>query len=161
MVCVCGSLFPATQMGPPMETTKQPRVSILLPTYNRAALLRRAVQSVFRQSFPDWELIVLDDGSTDGTEAMLKEFMGRDHRITTIRNPKNENAGIAKFLDKGLAAAKGEYIARLDDDDYWIDDDKLKKQVAFLDSHPDYVVVGTGVRVINKEGKELSRYFKR
>lgn len=139
--------------------TGTPLVSILLPVYNRAALLRRAVDSVFTQTFQDWELIIIDDASTDETPQIVKLFIARDPRVRAIRNEKN--IYITKALGQGLAAARGKYIARLDDDDYWVDPDKLEKQVDFLDTHPDCVVVGGGVIVIDNEDRERFRYFKK
>jgi len=144
-----------------MATKKTPQVSIILPTYNRVKLLERAIQSVTDQTYQDWELIVVNDASTDDTPKLLKKWQEKDARILVITNAENLYPGISKTLNKGLEAAHGEYIARIDDDDYWCSKDKLKKQVEFLDTHPVYVVVGSGVIVINGEGKELFRYLKR
>ncbi len=151
-----------------MDTEKSahvgnPAVTILLPTYNRAASLRRAIESTFEQTFKDWEMIVVDDTSTDGTAEVLADFVRRDSRIKIIRNDHSEYAlvGITKVLNQGLEAAHGRYIARLDDDDAWLDSDKLAKQVRFLDTHPDYVVVGGGVIVVDGNDKERYRYFKK
>lgn len=140
-----------------------PRVSIVMPTYNRADSLPRAIESVFTQTFADWELIIVDDNSTDGTAAILEAAVKRDPRVKVIRNEHSDYAlvGITKVLNQGLTAARGEYIARLDDDDYWIDDAKLDKQLKFLDAHPDYVVVGSGVVVVDGKGNERYRYFKK
>jgi glycosyltransferase involved in cell wall biosynthesis len=138
-----------------------PQVSIVMPTYNRVGFLRRAIESIFTQTFQDWELIVVDDASTDETPSVLAAFAAKDKRVVVLRNETNYYPDISKTLNKGLAAARGKYIARLDDDDYWLDPDKLKKQHAFLESHPDYVVVGSGMIVVDGEGKELYRYLKR
>jgi glycosyltransferase involved in cell wall biosynthesis len=138
---------------------KTPTVSILLPIYNRAVLLERGIKSVFAQTFSDWELILIDDASTDDTPNVVKQYVAMDKRVVSIRNEKN--VYITAALNQGLAAARGEFIARLDDDDYWLDPDKLKKQVEFLRTHPDYAVVGGGVVVIDGEGKERFRYFKK
>ncbi len=137
-----------------------PRVSVVMPTYNRAGLLPRAIGSILAQSFADWELVVTDDASTDGTWAALTEWAAKDSRIKPHRNAKNQYPDISKILNDGLARAQGEYIARLDDDDWWIDADKLKKQVAYLDAHPDCVIVGTGVVVEDGAGNERYRYLK-
>ena len=84
----------------------------------------------------------------------------RDHRVRPVHNQKNNYPDISKNLNEGMRIAKGKYIARLDDDDYWCDDDKLKKQADFLESHPDCVVVGGGTIVVDDADKERFRYFK-
>lgn len=132
-------------------------VSVILPTYNGVKYIKRAIESVLAQSFFDWELIIVDDGSSDNTEDIAKEYAGKDQRITYIKN--DINLGIQKSLNKGLKEAKGKYIARIDDDDEWIDKDKLKKQVEFLNNNPDYALVGTSAIVVNEDGKELFRYL--
>ena len=132
-------------------------ISIILPTYNGAKYIRRAIESVISQTFSDWELLVIDDGSSDGTENILKEYINKDHRIIYLKN--EINLGIQKTLNRGLKEAKEEYIARIDDDDEWVDEDKLKKQVEFLNNNLDYVLVGTGVIVINEDSVELLRYL--
>ncbi len=135
-------------------------ISVILPTYNRMDLLRRAVSTILLQSFMDFELIVIDDLSTDGTKEFLEDLVKKDPRVRTIHNAKNNYPDISKNLNEGLSMARGKYIARLDDDDYWCDMDKLKKQTDFLESHPDYVVVGGGTIVIDDDDKERFRYFK-
>ncbi len=137
-----------------------PRISIILPTYNRVALLPRAIQSVIDQSFTDWELIVVNDASTDTTDAVARNFSLQDSRIRVITNVTNQYPDISKTLNIGCAEARGEYIARLDDDDFWHDRDKLKVQIEFLDTHPECVLLGAGVIVIDAEGKERTRYQK-
>lgn len=137
-----------------------PRVSIVLPTYNRLGFLRRSIESVMRQSFMDWELVIVDDASTDGTKEFLDDLAKQDPRVRVIHHASNESPDISANLNEGMDAARGIYIARLDDDDYWIDDAKLEKQTAFLDAHPNCMVVGGGVIIVDAEGRELSRYFK-
>lgn len=139
-----------------------PKVSIILPTYNRSQLLDRSIKSVLDQSFEDWELIVINDFSIDNTQDILEEWQKRDLRIKVIRNDKNiaGSSGIYKNLNKGIEISKGKYIARIDDDDEWIDKDKLKKQVDFLENNPEYVLCGGGVIVVNDNDRELFRYFK-
>ena len=150
-------------MATSMASEKSPQITILLPTYNRADSLPRAIDSVFAQMLKDWELIIVDDSSTDGTAAILDEAARRDPRVRVIRNAHSDYAsvGITKVLNQGLAVARGKYIARLDDDDYWIDDRKLEKQAAYLDAHPDCMVVGGGVVVVDGKGHERYRYFKK
>ena len=137
----------------------EPKVTILMATHDRVGMLKRSIESVFKQTLEEWELIVVNNGSAAETGTVLAEFKARDPRIIVIRNEKQNF--LSEALDQGIAVARGKYFARLDDDDYWIDVDKLKKQSDFLDSHPDYVVVGGGVIVVDSEGKERTRYFKK
>ena len=134
-----------------------PLVSILLPTHNGARFIRRSIESIRSQTFKDWELIVVNDGSTDATGALVSEIAAIDKRIRLIRFETNK--GIQKALNEGLIQAKGELIARLDDDDVWADPEKLKKQIEYLAAHPDCVLVGTGVIVQNEAGDELYRFL--
>jgi len=133
-----------------------PKISIILPVHNGARFLPRAAESVLRQTFEDWELFIIDDGSTDETAEVAKRFAESDRRIRCARNPKN--IGIQKTLNRGLSLSRGEYIARIDDDDIWLEADKLKLQTKFLDERPDYVLLGTAVCILDESGAELFRY---
>jgi glycosyltransferase involved in cell wall biosynthesis len=128
-----------------------------MPTYNGSKWISRAINSIKAQSYTDWELLVVDDGSTDNTGSIIKDLALNDHRIKYIKN--DQNMGIQRSLNRGLREAMGEYIARLDDDDIWCDTEKLAKQVEFLDGNPDHIIVGTGVVMLNENGKELFRYL--
>lgn len=147
-------------MAQKLQGVLTPDISIVLPTYNRVGLLERAVKSIISQSLADWELIAINDASTDGTKKYLDDLAQKDPRVRPVHNEKNNYPDISKTLNHGLELARGRYIARLDDDDYWCDDGKLKKQVAFLDAHPEYVIVGGGTIVIDAHDKERFRYFK-
>ncbi len=123
------------------------RVSVIVPTFNRAGLLEQAIDSVLAQSFASFELIVVDDGSTDDTAVLLSAYAGR------IRILRQFNRGVSAARNLGMAAAAGELIALLDSDDYWLPG-KLARQVAFFDAHPDEMICQTeeiwmrnGVRV--------------
>ncbi|WP_310461914.1 glycosyltransferase family 2 protein [Sphaerotilus sp.] len=107
-----------------------PEVSIVLPTFNRVDVIGRAVSSVLRQSFPDWELIVVDDGSTDSTRARLD---GLDPRIRYIEQP---NQGVYAARNTGLKAVRGRFVTFLDSDDEWLPH-FLALTTAFLRAHPD------------------------
>jgi glycosyltransferase involved in cell wall biosynthesis len=131
-----------------------------MPTYNRVDLLERAVQSVLSQSFNEFELIVINDASKDGTKEFLDNLSNNDPRVVPVHNTKNNYPDISKNLNDALALAKGKYIARLDDDDYWCDPDKLKKQVDFFASHPHHVLTGGGTIVIDENDNERFKYFK-
>jgi glycosyltransferase involved in cell wall biosynthesis len=140
-----------------MNTAPFPKVSVLLPTYNGNLTIVRAIRSVIGQSFTDWELLVIDDGSTDGTAASVEELSRADGRIRLVRNDRN--SGIQRTLNHGLREAKGTYVARIDDDDAWADPAKLARQVAFLDAHPAHVLVGTGTVVVDEADRELYRFL--
>lgn len=116
------------------------KISVVIPTYNRAKMLKRAIESVLAQSYQDYEIIVMDDGSTDNTTEIVKAF--NDHRIRYVRFAYN-SGGSMKPRTFGIGIALGIYIAILDDDSYWMDTDKLKLQVYFLDRHPAHLLVGT------------------
>ncbi|MDQ5981776.1 MAG: hypothetical protein QG570_533 [Patescibacteria group bacterium] len=135
----------------------QKLISIILPTYNGSKWIINAVESVIAQSYTDWELLVLDDGSNDSTELIVSQIAQNDPRVRYLKN--EENLGIQKTLNKGINESKGEYIARIDDDDRWTDINKLKNQVAFLEENKDYVLIGTGAILIDEEGKELSKFL--
>ena len=118
------------------------KVSVIIPTYNRAHLIGKAIQSVLNQTYQDFEVIVVDDGSTDNTEEVIKEFQKKDKRIKYIKHEKNK--GYPKALNTGIKAAKGEYIAFQDDDDEWLTE-KLEKQMKVFENAPAKVgVVYTG-----------------
>jgi glycosyltransferase involved in cell wall biosynthesis len=122
-----------------------------------------AIESLQKQSFRDWELIIADDGSTDDTPRVVEEWKKKEPRLTYTRSEVNQ--GISKNYNRGLRLARGEYVAMIDDDDPWCDERKLEKQVAFLDKNPDYVGCGSGVIVIGAEqtrgtDHELYRYLK-
>lgn len=134
-----------------------PRVSIILPTHNGARTVRAAIESVRQQSLKEWELIVINDGSTDHTGALVTEIAGIDQRIRIVRFDRNQ--GIQKALNEGLLQARASYIARIDDDDLWSDAKKLSLQVRYLDEHPECVLVGTGVIVQDAAGNELYRFL--
>ena len=138
-----------------------PKVSIIIPTYNRVKMLEKSIESVFAQSYKDWELIIIDDASNDETEERMKQLSSREKSVRYMRIPKIVGKGISEYLNIGLRNSKGEYIARIDDDDFWCHKDKLKMQVEFLDENPEYVVVGGGVILVDENGTELFRYLKK
>ncbi|MBI4085879.1 MAG: glycosyltransferase family 2 protein [Candidatus Liptonbacteria bacterium] len=125
---------------------QSPKVSILMATYNRAGFIGPAIESVRKQTRKDWELIIADDGSSDATSEVVKSWEKKESRIVYARSEINQ--GISKNYNRGLRLAKGEYVAMIDDDDPWLDDGKLEKQIKFLDGNPDYVGCGGGVIVV-------------
>jgi len=120
-----------------------PKVSVIICSYNREKLLPRALDSVLSQDFKDFELIIIDDASNDGTEALTKTYLQKDSRLKYFKN--DHNLGIAKSRNKGCKIAEGEYIAMLDSDDWWLKNDKLSRQVAILDAKRAIGLIGTGI----------------
>ena len=135
----------------------KPLVSVIIPTFNRAKVIKRAVNSVFEQTFQDFECIVVDDGSTDETESVLNEFANK------IKVIKTENRGVSAARNIGTSQAKGTFIAFLDSDDEW-KKDKLAKQISYMKesgfriSQTDETWVRSG-KFVNKSKKYIRQNF--
>lgn len=108
-------------------------VSIILPTYNRAHSIRRSIESIRRQTYPHWELLVVDDGSTDRTEEIVAEIAASDARIHYYR--QLQNRGVAAARNEGIRQARYDFIAFQDSDDVW-KEEKLSKQMRVFDEKP-------------------------
>lgn len=119
-------------------TGKTPTVTVLIPVHNRERYIATAIDSILLQSFQDFEIIVIDDGSNDRTPDIISRYS--DSRVRLLRN--EYNLGIPKARNLGLDEARGLYIANLDSDDYALPQ-RLERQAAFLDAHPDYAEVGS------------------
>jgi glycosyltransferase involved in cell wall biosynthesis len=125
----------------------KPKVSVLLPVYNGGKYLGEAIESILRQTFTDFEFIIIDDGSTDRSVEIVTSY--NDRRIRLIRN--GSNLGLIATLNRGLGAASGEYIARMDADDVSLPE-RLSRQVAFMDARPELVASGTWAKEIDEGG---------
>jgi len=110
---------------------KKATASVIIPTYNRAHLVGRAIQSVLNQTYQDFELIIVDDASTDNTEDVIKEFQQKDNRIIYLKHDQNKGGSAAR--NTGIKISKGKYIAFLDSDDEWFPE-KLEKQMNYIQS---------------------------
>jgi len=128
-----------------------PKISVIISTYNDAALLPKAIDSVLAQSFGDFELLVFNDASTDNTELILKDYQKKDSRIIITGN--KITLGLTANLNAGIHQAMGEYIARIDSDDEWIGTNKLQKQLDFLEANPKVGLVGTWAEFTAMDGK--------
>jgi glycosyltransferase involved in cell wall biosynthesis len=128
-----------------------PIVSVVLPTYNRAGFLPDAIQSVLDQSFEKWELLVVDDGSTDETSIVVQGF--RDPRLRYLYQ---ENAGVGAARNNGIAEARGEFVAFLDSDDFWLPQ-KLGRQVEVLVQNPQAGLVGGGCVFVDEAKQPIGR----
>jgi len=127
-----------------------PRVSVLIAEYNAAPFLAAAIDSVLAQTFTEFELVVVDDASTDGSRGIVERY--RDSRIRLIVNDRNLGAGGAR--NRGLAAISSEYVACLDGDDLCFPQ-RLARQIAYLDAHPEVAAVGAQARLIDIAGRNI------
>lgn len=127
-----------------------PKVSVVIPTYNRQAYIRRALDSVLAQTFTDYEVVVVDDGSTDDTKGVLKDYEGR------IKCVHQANGGIASARNRGIAESSAPYIAFLDSDDWW-GPQKLEHQVRVLDEHPNVGIVYGRMPIVNERGQTIGQ----
>jgi glycosyltransferase involved in cell wall biosynthesis len=130
-----------------------PRVSVILPAFNADRWLGDAIESVLAQTFADFELLALDDGSADETLAVIQRYATLDARVVPVAL---EHRGLVPTLNEGISRAKAGYIARLDADDICLPE-RFARQVAFLDANPDYVLVGSRVLRIDEDGVPVSR----
>ena len=130
-----------------------PTVSIITPTYNRASYIAEAVESVLKQTFPDWELIVVDDGSIDNTKQVIELYTKTDKRILYIWQ---KNGGTVNARNTGLAQVQGKYVAFLDDDDRWLPD-KLKIQVDLMETNLEIGFCYTRFQIYKKIGNSLEK----
>ena len=130
---------------------RSPCVSVIIPVYNCRRYVATAIQSIRIQSFHDLELILVDDGSTDGSVAVMNRAAEQDDRIRIIQR---RNTGIVGALNDGVAACSGEFIARMDADDIALVD-RLAVQMDYLAGHIDCVALGTAVLLTDPEGRPL------
>lgn len=133
-----------------------PKITVLLTTYNCEDFLLPAITSVLKQNYTDYELVVIDDGSTDHTEELVKSIP--DSRLIFHKNPKN--SGIVYSLNKGLKIARGKYIARMDSDDLMLQN-RLQHQFLFLEANPEYGMVGSAYQIIDDKGSFLQPVYPR
>jgi glycosyltransferase involved in cell wall biosynthesis len=130
----------------------QPDISVLMPAYNAEKYIGKAITSLLKQTFSSYELIIINDGSTDNTENIIHSF--NDKRIKLINQ---DNKGIAAALNAGLEAAQAKYIARFDADDICLPD-RLEIQYKFLAANPDYVIVGSDADYVDMYDEYVFSY---
>ncbi len=132
------------------------RISIIMPTYNSEKFISASIFSVKNQTYSNWELIIIDDCSSDNTEQAIKEFSSSDHRIKYIKLDKNSGAAVAR--NRGVEIASGEYLAFLDSDDVWLPS-KLEKQLKFMMGNG-YLFTSTNYEYVDEQGQSLGRVTK-
>ena len=136
--------------------TDDPKISVLMGIYNCEDTLGEAIESIFAQSYTNWELILCDDGSTDGTYALAKWYVSqRPSQCILLRNETNRK--LSYTLNRCLEAASGELVARMDADDI-SHPDRFEKQVRFLREHPGIQLVGTDMQCFDETGKHGIRH---
>ena len=129
-----------------------PMISTIIATYNRSSLLPLAVNSILSQTYQDFEIIIVDDASTDDTRNVIEDFKKSDARISSYHLQENRGPGFARNL--GISHARGKYIAIMDDDDL-SHQERFARQVAFLEAHPDIMIVGTFIQKIDQCGNNI------
>lgn len=129
-----------------------PAITVLMSAYNAEKYINESIESILNQTFNDFEFIIINDGSTDNTEKIIKSY--NDNRIKYI---SQENIGISKSLNKGLKIATGKYIAKLDSDDVSYPE-RLEEQFKFMENNPTYVVCGSYADVIDESGNYIYVY---
>ncbi len=130
-----------------MNQKRQPLVSILIPVYNGAPFLAETIASIKKNHYPNHEVILVNDGSSDNSKLVCREFAKNSKKIRFYSFDQNQ--GMTRVLNFGIAKAKGKYIARLNQDDL-IMPNRLEKQVKFLEQHPDYVAVGGQIKLFTE-----------
>lgn len=134
-----------------MITSSEPKVTVIIPAYNRESYIGKTVDSVLSQSYKNIELIVVDDGSSDGTRKILEEY---GKKLTLLEHEQRSNKGQSASINVGLKNASGDYVAVLDSDDFW-HVDKIKLQVAFLEQNPEVGLVYGNGEGVNATGEYL------
>lgn len=135
---------------------QNPLISIIMPAYNAEKTISQAITSVIKQSYSDWELIVVNDCSTDRTDEIIQSFASADTRIHLLENINNQGASLTRH--KGVVASRGDWIAFLDSDDAWRED-KLEKQIA-LQKKTKASLLFTGSAFMDNDGNPIDYYLK-
>jgi len=135
-----------------------PKISVLMSAYNNDSYLKPSINSILNQSFANFELILIDDGSADQSLAIMQNLAVADSRVKILRNP--ENRGLTKSLNQGLKIAQGKYIGREDADDL-SRPERLKTQYEYLEKHPEIFLSGSSAILIDEKGKTIGNYFKK
>ena len=134
-----------------MEEVIAPKISVIMPVYNCEAYVKEAINSILNQTFSDFELIIIDDCSTDSTLSIVKSY--EDSRIKIVE--KEQNTGYTNSLNNAILIAKGKYIARMDGDDISMPE-RFEQQLQFLENNPEIILCGTGVEIIGEN--RISKY---
>ncbi len=137
-----------------MEKKVQPRISVVMPVYNAGEYLAEAIDSILNQSYVDFEFIIIDDGSSDGTLSILQHYAENETRIKLI---SRHNKGLIFTLNEGVSIAQGDFIARMDQDDISLPK-RFEKQLDFLINHPEHVAIGCLTTLIDSDGDIITPF---
>lgn len=136
-----------------VKNMEKPLISIVMVNYNHEDFIRESIESVIAQTYQNWELIIVDDGSTDKSAQIIENYAKKDDRIRPFLQTENRHICVATNL--GFSVVRGSYVARLDSDDVWRAD-KLEKQLAFMDQHPEGALCFTKLDLINGDGEVVN-----
>lgn len=142
----------STYLKTPLVSGTRPTISVIMSAYNTARYLPESLESILNQTFRDFEFIIIDDGSTDDTLKILREYESRDSRLRIVSRP---NTGLTKALNEALALARGSFIARMDGDDIAMPE-RFERQVGYLRLNPDCVLLGSRVELIDPFGLKIA-----
>ena len=131
----------------------EPVITVAMSAYNAGPFVSESIESILAQGFGDFEFLIVNDGSTDGTGAIIDDYAGQDSRIVAIHQ---ENGGLIAALNRTIDLARGRWTARMDADDVALPD-RFERQLAFLDSHPECGILGGNSKIIDSSGAELDR----
>lgn len=134
---------------------KLPQISVVMPLYNSARFIRESIESILNQTFADFELVIVDDGSSDGSSEIIADYAKHDKRIHVYTNLKNQ--GIVYSLNRGLSCARGRYIARMDADDISFSN-RLQTQYDFLEKNLDVGILGSAIIKITPDRERIGEY---
>ena len=148
------------KMFPGMKNTTKPLVSVVMPAYNAEKYISEAIESILGQTFENFELIIIDDGSTDDTLRIINKYSQADERIAVLKNDRN--LGVSRTTNKGIEVARGKYIAIMNADDVSLPE-RLEKEFRFLEENPEVGIVGGTMLVVSAGGRVLGdrRYYIR
>jgi len=132
-----------------LSSATTPRVSVIIPVYNCDRYIQEAIESVLNQTYTGYEIIVVDDGSTDNTRSVLQPYFDRIHYIY------QQHQGVSIARNRGIQEARGEFVAFLDADDFFLLPSKLAEQVACFEAQPSLGIVHSGWRMVNQQGKKM------
>lgn len=138
------------------QKTVEPLLSIVMAARNESRYIAAAIESIISQTYPNWELIVIDDGSIDNTPAILESYSKLDNRIRWISNPQSQ--GLAASLNRGIRLARAAIIVRADADDLNLPS-RFEEQLRYLIDHPEVDFVGGGAILMNENGDEIKEFF--